>query len=169
MKNINHITYDILCSVSISIFFIPAIFLVDIISWKTDIWEFVYLFFMAAAYGLMFISKSKKDFFIKWGISLPLSYLILNYFWQTNYSVRSLNWVFPDYGEPSAGGAFAGGVLVIFFGVLCLISLIIAFDITKSKNLEKFQLCFGGLLDIVIIVICITLERQFPTYTSLLG
>lgn len=167
--------YVVLCAAAMSVFFVTTLFLADIISWKNDKAVFIYLIVMAVLYGVM-ISGHFVYYFIKWVISLPLSYLIINYFWITNYAVRSLNWMFPGYGKMSAGGGFALGVITVGFVIACFISMGIAFFLSaaslgvKAENIavfEKIQLGLGVLLSVFIIALTVTLERKFPSYESI--
>ena len=164
--------YVLLCSAVMSVFFVPTIFFADIISWKTNIWEFAYLGFMAILYGVMLIGRSKVEFVCKWALSLPLSYLIINWFWKTDFAVRSLNWVFPGYGRSSAGGGFAGTVLMFYFLAFCAIALVGALLINKFISVkktekaalfEKIQLGAGAVLAVFIVIITLSLERRFPS------
>lgn len=172
MKNVYNSIKVILCAVLLSVFFVPTIFLANIISWKTDILEFVFLALMAGLFGTALISESKKVFFLKWILSIPLSYLCLQYFWQTDYAVRSFNWIF-SYTQQSVGGKFAGGFLIVVFCILCFISWIIALNIklkpSQWKWFEKIQLCLCSILGVAIVVVVILLEQQFPAYSQLFG
>lgn len=155
----------------LALFFVPAIFLSDIIFWKTDWLGFAYIAFMAALYGLALISKSKLLALFKWLASLPFAYLVFEYFWNTKYALRSLNWVFPGYGKQSAGGAFASMGLTVMFGVLCIAAFVKALFI-KPRNyilFEKIQLCVCTAAAVCIVIITLFLEKQFPPYTTIFG
>lgn len=162
----NNILYIIFSSVLLSVFFVPAVYLASIISWKTDFLEFAYLVFAAVLYGVTLISKSKRGFLYKWLLSLPLSYLCFQYFWRTNYALRSLNWVFPGYGEQSAGGGFAVAVLMVSFGFFCLVSMLIALfvKIPKFELFKKIQVCLCGIFGAVTVIVVVLLEQSFPAY-----
>lgn len=168
--------YVVLCSAAMSVFFVTTLFLADIISWKNDKAALAYGIFMVVLYGVMVSGSRIAEYFIKWAISLPLSYFVINYFWKTNYAVRSLNWMFPGYGKMSAGGGFALGVMTVGFVIACLVSMGIAFFLSaaslgvkteKIAVFEKIQLCVGCLLSVFIIALTVTLERKFPSYESI--
>ena len=63
---------------------------------------------MTILYAMILRSDKYIGAIKKWLLSLPISYLIFQYFWKTNYAVRALNWVFNDYGEQSEAGNFTG-------------------------------------------------------------
>lgn len=175
MKRAYRCAYVVLCSAAMSVFFVTTLFLADIISWKNDKAALAYVIFMVVLYGIM-IYGHFVYYFIKWVISLPLSYLVINYFWKTNYAVRSLNWMFPGYGKMSAGGGFAFGVITVGFVIACFISMGIAFFLSaaslnvkaeKVAVFEKIQLGLGVLLSVFIIALTVALERKFPSYESI--
>lgn len=164
--------YVLACSAMMSVFYVPALFIADIIEMKTDgeLPTFAYLGLMAVLYGGALIGNSKLEFAVKWLFSLPLSYLVINYFWKTNYAIRALNWVFPYYGRPSAGSRFAAMFLMFVFTASCGITLFAAFFI-KPKDIGKFeiiQLCAGLTAAVIIIIIVIKLEARFPSYEHIM-
>lgn len=155
----------------LALFFVPAVFLSDIISWKTNWLVLAYVAFMAALYGFALISKSKLQAFFKWLVSLPFDYLAFEYFWSTKYALRSLNWVFPGYGRQSAGGAFASMGNTALFGILCISAFVIALFI-KPRNFSRFkkiQLCLCTAAAVVIVTVTLLLEMHFPPYSTIFG
>lgn len=165
------IVYFLTCSVLLAVFGVTAIFLGAIISYKFMILSFVYYCSMAILYAMILQSNKYTESITKWLLSLPLSYLIFQYFWKTNYAVRALNWVFNDYGEQSAGGNFDGMVQLASFG-LFLITSIIGFNCVKIKNQYKFkilQIGIGSVIGCAIVIITLILEKSFPSYSSIFG
>ncbi|MGN0597158.1 MAG: hypothetical protein ACI4J1_07510 [Ruminiclostridium sp.] len=155
----------------LALFFVPAVFLSDIIFWKTDWLVLVYVAFMAALYGFALISKSRLQALFKWLASLPFAYLAFQYFWSTKYALRSLNWVFPGYGKQSAGGAFASMGITVLFGILCIAAFVIALFM-KPRNFSRFkkiQLCLCTAAAVCIVIVTLTLEKQFPPYPVIFG
>ena len=155
----------------LALFFVPAVFLSDIIFWETDWLVLVYVVFMAALYGFALISKSRLQALFKWLASLPFAYLAFQYFWSTKYALRSLNWVFPGYGKQSAGGAFASMGIMVLFGILCVAAFVIALFI-KPRNysrFEKIQLCVCTAAAVCIVIVTLLLEKQFPSYSVIFG
>lgn len=174
-KKFLHAAYILFCAAAMAVFFVTTVFLSDIISWKANLWvTLAYLAVMAALYGALLIG-SVSELFIKWGLSLPLSYLVINWFWETDFAVRSLNWAFPGYGRQSAGGGFAFGVLIMTFLGACLGAFIAALCISilgKPKAHPAFlkaQVRAGGALLAAVIIVTILLEKRFPTYDEIFG
>lgn len=162
-----------LCSIMLSVLYVSSLFISEIISYKSTILSYAYLCAISLIYSLLLISENQKHAVSKWLISIPFSYLILQYFWKTHYSIRALNWVIPYYGRQTAGGNFAGFISMIFFSVLCLIGIIISLNITpKEKEFKKFgriQLSIGCISVIIIVLVVIILEKQFPSYAFVLN
>ena len=157
---------NIILSLELSVLFVSAIFLSEIISYKNDLLSFAYILFTSLLYGIAMISKDKKAVLTKWGLSIPFSYIIIQYFWTTNYSVKALNWIFPAYGKPSAGGSFAGFVLLLLLSVICLICGIASASV-KIKDyvfFEKIQLIITSAFTLITAAIVLFLEQQFPSY-----
>lgn len=160
-----------LCALPAAVFLVSGIYLANIISWREPRLELVFLFsvLMAVLYGAAFISRRLGECFLKLIISFPLSYLCLQYFWKTEYMLRSLNWVYPGYGHLSGVGKSAAGLLIIVYFILCIIALICAFGLStiieennKAIRFEKPQLIVCGILGIATVAVVIILERQFP-------
>ncbi len=158
---------DILFAAFLAIIFVSTIFISQIISYKNEMW-FIYELFIALLYGFALISNKISDTIFKWLFSLPLSYMVFEYFWTTEYAVRGLNWVFPYYGESSAGGNFAGFIQLCVLLFVCGISMVVAFTMTspdkikKYRSFEKIQMIVCGVLGVVVVLTVIILEQQFP-------
>ena len=167
IMNIKGFISAIVSAVEISVFYVSTIFIADIVSDKYGFAAaVVYMVFAAVLYGIALISRNKKEWLLKFGASIPFSLLCLLYFRLTDYSIRALNWVFPDYGLPSAGGQFASSFLFVIFSVMCLICLMISLFI-RIKDYEKFskiQLVITSVFAVLIICAVLILERQFPSY-----
>ena len=82
--------------------------------------EITVLLVVAVIYAVMLLSENRKTLLLKWVLTLPFSFLCLEYFWQTHYSVRALNWMTEGYGKQSAGGNFAGFLFLVLLFVLCI-------------------------------------------------
>lgn len=169
MKKKTEILYVLLCSVLLAIFFVPALFLGDLISYKFDLLPFIYGGLMSALYALMMKSDKAIGSLAKWGMSLPISYLILQYFWKTDYAVRSLNWAIKGYGRQSAGGAFAGGFYMAAFCAFCFIAVFVIcpLKLKNHKLFKKIQICAGSVIGLVIVAVTLFLERSFPSYSEI--
>ena len=108
----------------------------------------------------------KKTWLLKWGISVPGAFLVLLYFWAVHYSVRALNWVFPDYGRQSAGGRFADSFLLVVFSAMCLISGMISLfvKINDYDRFRRIQFIVTTVSAVATVCIVLILEKQFPSY-----
>lgn len=157
---------NVTLSLELSILFVSAIFLSQIISYKNDFLSLIYIVFTSLIYGIAMISKNKKSLLLKWGLSIPFSYITIQYFWMTHYSVRALNWVFPAYGEQSAGGSFADFILILLLFVLCLLCSVLSCSV-KVKEYNSFQKIQIVVLSVVVlftVAAVLILEQQFPSY-----
>lgn len=171
---------DILFAAFLAIIFVSTIFISRIISY-TSVMTYIYEAIAELLYGLALISDKVSDVIFKWLFSLPLSYIVFQYFWRTEYAIRSLNWVFPDYGEPTAGGNFDGFIQLCFLLLSCTISMVVAFTmstsfttatsdkIRKYKKIKKIQTIVCGVLSVAIVLTVIILEQQFPDNYKVYG
>ncbi len=160
----------ILLSAFLAIFFVSSLFLSEIVSYKGGfLLAFLYIILIAGVYGIALVSENKKTTLLKWLFSLPFSYFVFQYFWETDYAIRALNWCFPYYGEQSAGGASAGMFLVVICAVLFLVSVAAAFSYEiDDELLERKQFIVSVTFGIAIIVTVIMLEQRFPAYESIM-
>ena len=118
-----------------SVITVSAIFLAEIIGIANELFRLPYLLVVAVIYAAMLLSESKKQLLLKWVLSLPFSFFCFEYFWQTHYSIRALNWIIEGYGTQSAGGNFSGFIVLILLLVLCFAGMIFAY----SKSSEKIK------------------------------
>lgn len=165
--NRKELLLNIISSVEAAIIFVSTIFIEEIISGKYGIAaSLVYMVFADVLYGMSLISVNKKTWLLKWGLSIPFSFIVISYFHITNYSVRALNWAFPDYGNPSAGSKFAAVILLLISSAMCLICGLISLFI-KPKDHDRFKsviFIITSVFAALIICVVLILERQFPTY-----
>jgi hypothetical protein len=166
----------VVMAIFLSVFYVSTIFVSTIISYKSDILSFAYMVLIAVLYSFAFVSQSVKKALAKWAISIPFAYLVIQYFWSTNYSIRALNWVFPDYGKESAGGNFAGFVTLMLFIILCLVGIFVAMLVSHTfkneetyRRFERYQLVISTISVIAIVVSVLLMERQFPSYQHILS
>lgn len=154
-----------------AVFYVSSLFISDIIFLKSTILAFIYILVIAFLYGMSLVSEERKGVIIKWLLSVPLSYLVLQYFWKTHYSVRALNWILPDYGRQTGGGNFSGFILMMFFSVLCLASGIsaLSFKPENYKAFEKIQMSVSCIFGVIIVISVIFMERQFPSYEYIIS
>lgn len=157
---------NIMLSFELSIIFVSAVFLSQIISYKNNFLALAYIVFTSLIYGFAMISKYKKEVLLKWGLSIPLSYITIQYFWIAHYSVRALNWIFPDYGTQSGGGAFAGFILILLLSVLCLVCGVLSCSVKVKEYIyfQKIQIVVILVIVLFTVAAVLLLERQFPSY-----
>lgn len=161
---------DIVLSVSIAVLFVSTFFLSDMILIKLSPLEFVFILFAAILYGLGMVSRDIKHWILKWVLSIPVSFVVIQYFWKTDFSLRALNWILKDYGNTSAGGRFAGFILLCFQVICFFISGIAGIaagktlvDRDKYEAYERKQVIIGLAVTLLIVIIVVMLERSFPS------
>lgn len=164
MTNKLTIGKDILLGAAMAVLFVCAIFLGDLVSFLGMIPTAVFLVLIAALYGLCAAGAPPREILIRWLCSLPCSYLVLQYFWQTEFALRALNWMRPDYGSPSAGANFAGFFRLVIQTAFCAAALLIALCVGK-KLPEKFaavQQLICSVAAMAAFAVAWALEMQFP-------
>lgn len=165
MNKSKEILNTVALACSASVFYVTAIFLSEIISIKSTFLALAYIVATGLVYLFAMIGKDKKNVLIKWLISIPVSLLIWWFFIRSEYSLRALNWVIPEYGRRSAGGNFAGLFNLVILSSLCLCGIVGSLFV-RPKNYERFrkiQLPVCMILMVMIIAAVFILERQFPS------
>lgn len=163
---------EIIYALEIAIIFTANIFIVPLTGNKFNFTvSLVYMVFVAALYGFALVSRNKRAWLLKWGVSIPFSFLILQYFRITDYSIRALNWVFPGYGRPSGGGQFATAFMTILFTAMCLISGLISIFISSrtSVRFKRIQFIAVLLFSVLTVGAVLMLEMQFPAVNEILS
>ena len=154
-----------------ALLFVSTVFISELISYGNSEAGIIYILISALLYGICIISNKKSICIIKWVASVLFSYYIIQYFWNTDFAIRSLNWVFPEYGNQSAGGKFAGMILLeiqMFIYLICAL----AGMMIKVKNYKKItiiQLAISALFSVGISFSVIVLESIFPKMTEIFG
>lgn len=161
----------ILCSAAMSAVVVSAIFLAEIIRIANIFLLVPYFLVVAVIYTALLLSENRKTLLLKWVLVLPFSFFCFEYFWQTHYSIRALNWMIEDYGKQSAGGNFAGFLFLILLFVLCVAGILFAYSRSseKIKRYTKAQSLVSLLLLVLVIVVVVTLEAFFPSYPDVLS
>lgn len=161
----------IICSAAMSAVVVSAIFLAEIIRTANDLLLLPYLLFVAVIYAVMLLSENRKTLLLKWVLALPFSFLCFEYFWQTHYSVRALNWMTEGYGKQSAGGNFAGFLFLVLLFVLCAAGMIFTYSRSseKIKRYTKAQSLVSLLILILVIIVVVSLESFFPSYRDVMS
>lgn len=161
----------ILSAFLIAIQFSAAVYLGEIISYAGLVPALLYLVLTAAVYMLLLLSEKKVEALAKWFLSMPLCNLVMLYFWNTNYAVRALNWVYPGYGMQSAGGKFTASGLLLVQAALCGIGVIAAVSRPQKPDQKAtaIRLCIGGGCTLAVIAAALLLETQFPPYEQVVS
>ncbi|MBO4637500.1 MAG: hypothetical protein J5685_10185 [Clostridiales bacterium] len=148
----------------LAVIYVSSVYLIDAISYNSEVWAMIYALFIAVAYCLTLISPDKKRWLLKYLLSIPLSFGVNMYFVMTDYSLRALNRAIPDYGRPSAGGNMAGFIRLMSFSVLCLVALIVSlfFKPRKGKTFGKFQNAACIAVTVAVVAAVLILQSQFP-------
>ncbi len=163
---------EIVYALEIAIIYTANLFLVPVIDNKYGLTvSFIYMAFAAVLFGFALVSRNKGSWLLKWGVSIPLSFLILQYFRITDYPVRALNWVFPGYGRPSGGGQFADLFLGILFTAMCLICGLVSLFISRKlpDRFRKIQFAVMLLFSVLTVCAVLMLEMQFPDINEILS
>ena len=156
---------DAALACSASIFLVSAMFLSQIISVRSTGLSLLYIVVTAVMYLFAMIAKDKRSVLIKWLISIPCAIGIWWLFIKSEYALRALNWVIPDYGRQSAGGRLAGAFELLTLSLLCLIGLIVSIFV-RPKDYERFrkiQLAVCMALMVIVIAVVFILNGQFPS------
>lgn len=161
---------DLLMSFSMALIYVSGIFLSDILSFSMALTG-LYIVFTAALYALAAVGRDSRTAFIKWAVSVPFAYLVIQYFRRTDYAIRSLNWLYPGYGRQSAGGAFAALFNMLALSVLCLPGIIAGANAKPEvhKRLQKIQPAVIISADIIITSAVLILESRFPPIELILS
>lgn len=158
--------------------FMPVHYLSNILSWKFNV-EIIILFvipllcgvFMAAA----LFSEKVRYALMKWGLSLPISFVMWRYFISNDFYMRSLNWAIPNYGDSTVGGDIAGFIAVSSLLFIEMPFVGIAIGIShkvKNQKLEKALNVMEIIASVVCIVITLTvihLNTIMPQYEPVYG
>ncbi len=175
MDRIKNITISIFIAFSMALLYISSLFLVDMIFFRSSVWAIMFSAVTAMVYGFYMVSKNKLFCLLKWGLSIPFSYIVIKWFWSVNFSVRAIYWLDPEYGNLSGGSAFASGSMLMVLSFLFLLNGIIGAVIGQEMivklrgtdtGFELIQVVTAVVISIVIIIIAISLEGVFPPYET---
>ncbi|MBQ8515931.1 MAG: hypothetical protein IJ496_11095 [Ruminococcus sp.] len=169
----------ILGAVEMAVLFVPAVFLNVLLSWCMDdlMWSMLLFPMMGGVLtGFAVFSETLKQALFKVLLFIPVTLIFWFYLVKMEFYIRALNWVFEDYGEPSAGGNFATFILLMatvffnFIGVAVGISMAYFGDPGKNKT------AFPTLRRIIIPVLCglilaavLILSIGMPQYVRVYG
>ena len=148
----------------LAVIYVSSVELISLISYMSEVGAVIYGLLIAVLYFLTLISPNKKQWLLKYLLSIPFSFVVFGYFNLTDYSVRALNWVKPGYGRFSAGGNFARLFMAILFSAVCLVAVISSLFIKpqKDSSFKKIQNVVCVASTILIVISVLYLQMQFP-------
>lgn len=159
--------------------FIPVHYLSNILSWKLNDADGIILFVIPFICGLFsatsIFSEKIRYALLKWGLSLPISFVMWRYFISNDFYMRSLNWVIPNYGDSTVGGDIAGffAVSSLLFVEMPFVGIAIGISHkVKNPKLEKAMKIMKIIASVVCIVITLTvihLNTIMPQYEPVYG
>ena len=151
--------------------FVSAVFMTELISCKSSVLALLCTILTAGIWTVLLLSESRGEVLLKWLLSVPLCYPVLLYFWHTHFAVRALNWALPGYGSQSAGGAFAGSLLVVLLAAFCAIGLLAALARPQapSPKREAVRLGIGAGCTVITVAAVLLLTSQFPPYEAIIA
>lgn len=137
MARMRHWSDILLGAVQLALLLIPAFFLNDLLSVKMNA-VLVNLVVIPLLTGLCacaaIISHSVKTALLKWLFSIPLGFCFWRFLIAVEFHARGLNWILPGYGESSAGGNFAGFMLLCSTVCIHLICVIAGVSFSQQKQ-----------------------------------
>lgn len=161
-------------AVAIAVLFLPAHFLNEMLSYRLfSVSMYVVLILVGFAACLAAYSSTWKAALVKWLLSVPVTVVFWHCQIQMQFSLRGLNWTYPGYGTPSAGGNFSGfGLLCTLAGAL-LTGLAAGTALSRKETMPKWflilkyslvpALCAGILISIAV------LHSIMPPYHPVYG
>lgn len=158
----------------ITALFYLAHLLINILSLKTDGGEFLAIMICSVLSFIAIFSESVKCAALKWLLSLPITFILIVFFRASNFYVRAINWAIPDYGEPSMGGLWASGFLLICHAAASFFSLILGLGMSslrkyiKSEKIIKFitiseKIC--AVISVAIVFTVMMFDISMPSYS----
>lgn len=174
--NINKINV-ITGALQLSVLFMPAFFINDLLSYKdeTGIFTlFIIPVFLGICSCIAVLSGLKREAVLKCLISLPFSVIMWLYLINIEFGIRSLNWVYPDYGESSAGGNFAGFIRLCIHIIAESIGIAVGFFISNKKLKDNkalfiIQKIICSVICVGIIIAVLLLNVIMPQYNPVYG
>jgi hypothetical protein len=121
------------------------------------------------------VSKNPFDWLAKVLLCIPFSLPVFVFFWKTNFAVRAINRVYPGYGRESGGSRSANGLLILMYGVACLICALAALTASSPENqkerryIGKKQIMVGSAAAAITVMAVLLQAPVFPPISSISG
>lgn len=178
-KKIN-IGTAVLGALQIAALLVPVFFLDNILLWGIEEDFGITIFVIPALCGIFtgitVYSDTLVQALVKWFFSLPVTAVLWFYSVKTEFYMRSLNWVFPGYGEPSAGGGFAAMLLlfsILFFDIFAVLVGCICSAVIKPSGCKRFfplvQKILCPIICGIILAVFLLLSIAMPRYVHVYG
>lgn len=152
-----------------AILFYPVFLLCNLIAWCSDtavpLWVIAIASFI---HGMALFSDTIVQALTKWIFSIPLTFGFWYYFGKIRFYFRALNWVFPGYGDQSAGGsmatAFLLAVMAFFFFLTGITSILCSCILKPPKTFSIIQHIVCTTTCIGIVITILILDSIMPQY-----
>lgn len=168
----------ILDAFQIAATFYPAHLLIIILSMKTNC-EFFAVMICGALAFIAILSAGAKRAGIKLLLSLPIMLLLGMLVSRSGFYLRAYHWAFPgDDGEPSMGGMWASGFLLMCHIFLNLFTLIFGFcvscvcDKIKSEKVVLLVIAIKKICTMIcaaIVIVAWLFTVSLPAYVKVYG
>lgn len=164
----------------ISVMFFPVHILLNALSYKIDVFQ-IQLFALLVCSVLTFfivLSDSVKHAGFKWLISLPMSLIWIIYIRFSQFNIRILNWLIPDFGEPNFGDFGLASLMLMIYAAMTLFALGIGLVISgflavsSSETFYKiisFMKKVCSVTSIVLALAVLLLDVSMPPYVKVYG
>lgn len=164
----------------ISVLFFPVHILFNALFYKVDNYniEFVALLICSTLTFFIMLSDSVKHAGYKWLLSLPFSLIWIMYIRASQFNIRILNWLIPEFGEPNFGSLGLAAITLIIYAFMTLIALGIGLGMSdflagsSSETAYKIisfikKIC--AVISIVLAFVFLLLGMGMPQYVKVYG
>lgn len=164
----------------ISVMFFPIHILFNALFYKVDNYnvELVALLICSVLTFFIMLSDSVKHAGFKWLLSLPFSLIWIMYIRASQFSIRILNWLMPEFGEPNFGSLGLAAITLMIYAFMILIALSIGLGmsgflaVSNSETVYKIISFMKKMCSVISIIIAVTfllLDVGIPPYVKVYG
>lgn len=161
----------------ISVLFFPVHILFNAWFYKDDNYniELVALLICSVMTFFIMLSDSVKHAGYKWLLSLPFSLIWIMYIRASQFNIRILNWLIPEFGEPNFGTLGLSAITLMIYAFMTLFALGIGLAMCdfvsdiRSETVYRFILTVKKICSIVCVVIAaaiLLLSIGMPAYVK---
>lgn len=159
----------------ISVLFFPVHILFNALFYMFDNYhiEFFALFICSVLSFFVILSDSVKCAGLKWLLSLPITLVWIMDLRISQFNIRILNWLMPDFGEPNMGDFGLASITLMIYAVITVIALSIGLamcDFIAYINSEtaykiiSFIKKVCAVVSIVLAAVILLLSIGMPAY-----